>query len=73
MLENQAVEQGDYPEITMDGFKYAEKVTYATWTSQSFGSEWGFPGTSPDTSHGTLPSDSMMQMLNWSLGKEFSS
>ena len=25
------MEQGEYPEITMDGFKYAEKVTYATW------------------------------------------
>ena len=27
-----AVEQGDYPEITMDGLNYTEKVTYATWT-----------------------------------------
>lgn len=33
------VQQGDYPEITMDGLNYAENVTYATWTSQSFGSD----------------------------------
>jgi len=30
-----AVEQGDYPEITMDGFKYAEKVTYVVIASGS--------------------------------------
>ena len=31
LFSSKAVEQGEYPEITMDGFKYAEKVTYATW------------------------------------------
>lgn len=72
-----AVQQGKYPEI-------AEKVPYATWTSQRF------DGMGKPVPHLTKPiplsvflplppsqtkntafffsSDSMMQLLNWSLG-----
>lgn len=85
------MEQGEYPEITMDGFKYAEKVTYATWMSPKASVRDGEAGsvyTSPDKTQGPsdsvfsqqtptkkhsvflfFPSDSMMQLLNWSPGK----
>lgn len=96
LFSSKAVEQGEYPEITMDGFKYAEKVTYATWLfPKASVSGWGNGSvyTSPDKTQGHsdsvflptapqpkkhsvflfFPSDSMMQLLNWSLGKKISS